>query len=46
MKNGRFGTETEAVRAGIRMLADYEIKMRSSPQRHPCCGRGNRCRPW
>jgi antitoxin ParD1/3/4 len=29
VKNGRFGTETEAVRAGIRMLADYEIKMRS-----------------
>jgi antitoxin ParD1/3/4 len=27
VKNGRFGTETEAVRAGIRMLADYEAKM-------------------
>jgi antitoxin ParD1/3/4 len=30
--NGRFGTETEAVRAGIRMLADYEMKMRSLRQ--------------
>jgi antitoxin ParD1/3/4 len=29
VKNGRFGTETEAVRAGIRMLADYEIKMQA-----------------
>ena len=29
VKSGRFWTETEAVRAGIRMLADYEIKMRS-----------------
>jgi antitoxin ParD1/3/4 len=28
VKNGRFGTETEAVRAGIRMLADYETKIR------------------
>lgn len=27
--NGRFGTETEAVRAGIRMLADYEFKMQA-----------------
>lgn len=27
VRSGRFGTETEAVRAGIRMLADYEIKM-------------------
>ena len=45
VKNGRFGTETEAVRAGIRMLADYEIKMRSL-RNDPCCGRGNRCRPW
>ena len=25
----RFGTETEAVRAGIRMLADYETKLRA-----------------
>ncbi|MDQ0133437.1 antitoxin ParD1/3/4 [Neorhizobium galegae] len=29
VKNGRFGTETEAVRAGIRMLADYEMRVRS-----------------
>lgn len=29
VRSGRFGTETEAVRAGIRMLADYEVKMRS-----------------
>jgi antitoxin ParD1/3/4 len=29
VKNGRFGTETEAVRAGIRMLADYEMRMQS-----------------
>jgi antitoxin ParD1/3/4 len=27
VRNGRFGTETEAVRAGIRMLADHELKM-------------------
>ncbi len=27
VQSGRFGTETEAVRAGIRMLADYEMKM-------------------
>lgn len=27
VRSGRFGTETEAVRAGIRMLADYETKM-------------------
>ena len=26
VQNGRFGTETEAVRAGLRMLADYELK--------------------
>ena len=32
VRNGRFGTETEAVRAGIRMLADYEMKMRSLRQ--------------
>ncbi|MGK6312710.1 type II toxin-antitoxin system ParD family antitoxin [Neorhizobium sp. DT-125] len=32
VKNGRFGTETEAVRAGIRMLADYEMRMRSLRQ--------------
>ena len=29
VRSGRFGTETEAVRAGIRMLMDYETKMRS-----------------
>lgn len=29
VKNGRFGTETEAVRTGIRMLADYEMRMQS-----------------
>ncbi|MGO7689008.1 type II toxin-antitoxin system ParD family antitoxin [Rhizobium ruizarguesonis] len=27
VRNGRFGTETEAVRAGIRLLADHELKM-------------------
>ena len=27
VQNGRFGTETEAVRAGLRMLADYETKI-------------------
>ena len=27
VQNGRFGTETEAVRAGIRMIADYEVKI-------------------
>ena len=27
VQNGRFGTETEAVRAGIRRLADYEFKL-------------------
>jgi antitoxin ParD1/3/4 len=27
VQSGRFGTETEVVRAGIRMLADYEMKM-------------------
>jgi antitoxin ParD1/3/4 len=27
VRSGRFGTETEAVRAGIRMLADYETKI-------------------
>ena len=27
VQSGRFGTETEAVRAGIRMLADYETKL-------------------
>lgn len=32
MRSGRFGTETEVVRAGIRMLADYEVKMRSLRQ--------------
>nr|NLR86448.1 hypothetical protein [Rhizobium sp. P28RR-XV] len=29
VRNGRFGTETEAVRAGIRMLADHELKMQA-----------------
>lgn len=29
VRNGRFGTETEAVRAGLRMLADHEMKMRA-----------------
>jgi antitoxin ParD1/3/4 len=29
VQSGRFGTETEAVRAGIRMLADYETKLRA-----------------
>ena len=29
VQSGRFGTETEVVRAGIRMLADYEMKMRN-----------------
>ncbi|MET3613074.1 antitoxin ParD1/3/4 [Rhizobium aquaticum] len=28
VKSGRFSTETEVVRAGIRMLADYEAEMR------------------
>jgi antitoxin ParD1/3/4 len=32
VKHGRFGTETEAVRAGIRMLADYEMRMQSLRQ--------------
>lgn len=32
VRNGRFGTETEAVRAGIRMLADYEMRVRSLRQ--------------
>lgn len=32
VKNGRFGTETEAVRAGLRMLADYEMKIQSLRQ--------------
>lgn len=32
VRSGRFGTETEVVRAGIRMLADYEVKMRSLRQ--------------
>lgn len=32
VKNGRFGTETEAVRAGIRMLADYEMRVQSLRQ--------------
>ena len=27
VKSGRFSTETEVVRAGIRMLADYEAEM-------------------
>lgn len=27
VKSGRFSTETEVVRAGIRMLADYEARM-------------------
>ena len=27
VKSGRFSTETEVVRAGIRMLADYESRM-------------------
>jgi len=29
VKKGRFNTETEVVRAGIRMVADYETKMRT-----------------
>ncbi|TRB17087.1 type II toxin-antitoxin system ParD family antitoxin [Rhizobium rhizogenes] len=29
VRNGRFGTETEAVRAGIRLLADHELKMQA-----------------
>jgi antitoxin ParD1/3/4 len=29
VKNGRFGTETEAVRAGLRMLADHEIRIQA-----------------
>jgi len=29
VSRGRFGTETEIVRAGIRMLADYEVKIRA-----------------
>ncbi|GGF77226.1 type II toxin-antitoxin system ParD family antitoxin [Rhizobium wenxiniae] len=32
VKHGRFSTETEAVRAGIRMLADYEMRMQSLRQ--------------
>ncbi|MFB9951235.1 type II toxin-antitoxin system ParD family antitoxin [Rhizobium puerariae] len=32
VKSGRFGTETEVVRAGIRMLADYEMRMQSLRQ--------------
>jgi antitoxin ParD1/3/4 len=32
VQSGRFGTETEVVRAGIRMLADYEVKIRSLRQ--------------
>jgi antitoxin ParD1/3/4 len=32
VRNGRFGTETEAVKAGIRMLADYEMRVRSLRQ--------------
>ncbi len=32
VKSGRFGTETEVVRAGIRMLADYEMNMRALRQ--------------
>lgn len=32
VKHGRFGTETEAVRAGIRMLADYEMRVQSLRQ--------------
>lgn len=32
VRNGRFGTETEVVRAGIRMLADYEMRMQSLRQ--------------
>lgn len=27
VKQGRFGNETEAVRAGLRMLADYEFRL-------------------
>ena len=29
VRTGRFGTETEVVRAGIRMLADHELKMQA-----------------
>jgi len=32
VRNGRFNTEVEAVRAGIRMVADYELKMRTLRQ--------------
>ncbi|QLF72070.1 type II toxin-antitoxin system ParD family antitoxin (plasmid) [Peteryoungia desertarenae] len=32
VKSGRFGTETEVVHAGIRMLADYEMNMRALRQ--------------
>ena len=32
VRSGRFGTETEAVQAGIRMLADYELNLRSLRQ--------------
>lgn len=32
VQSGRFGTETEVVRAGIRMLADYEMNMRALRQ--------------
>ncbi len=32
VEHGRFGTETEAVRAGIRMLADYEFKIQALRQ--------------
>ncbi|OLP53826.1 hypothetical protein BJF92_04350 [Rhizobium rhizosphaerae] len=29
VKNGRFETETDAVRAGLRMLADYESRLQT-----------------
>ena len=29
VKRGRFGTETEVVRAGIRLVADHEVKMQA-----------------
>ncbi len=32
VQSGRFDTETEVVRAGIRMLADHEVKISSLRQ--------------
>ncbi len=32
VQNGRFNTEVEAVRAGIRMVADHELKMQALRQ--------------